>query len=411
LDVAGFIANRIAFNRQNSLSRFIIRLSIIATVISVAVMIIAFALVNGFQETVSNKVFSFSGHIRVQYKQALRGPITEEIPIERDAAAETTIRKYPGVKSMHPYATRYAILKSGDAMEGVLIKGLDRDFDFNLLKPYLIEGRWINFNDSSYSREMIVSAHTAKQLQLKLNDKIFIYFIRPDGSLRPDRMQVVGIYKTSIDDYDKNLSIGDLKLITKLNDWKSDQIGGYELFLNDYSQMQMVSDSLYEMQNFPLTWDTQPIRSIYPNIFDWLNLQNLTRDVLIGFMILVAVINLITCLIILLLERIRMIGVLKALGATDWMVQKIFLRHSIIITSLGIVVGVALGLALLYIQQTTGFIKLPEDAYYMSVASVKIIWWQIFLVCIGTLVVSLLVLLIPSYIVKRIKPVKAIQFR
>jgi len=411
LDVAGFIANRIAFNRQNSFSRFIIRLSVAATIISVAVMIVALSLVNGFQETVSNKVFSFSGHIRVQFKQALRGPVTEEIPIERNTDAERLIKKDPRVKSMHPYATRYAILKNTDAMEGVLMKGLNKEFDSGLLMPYIKQGRWIKFNDSSYSREIVVSAHTAKQLQVKLNDKILIYFIRPDGSLRPDKLDVVGIYKTGIDDYDKNISIADLKLIRRLNDWKENEIGGYEVFLHDYTKMEAVSNALYEMPNFPVTWDTQPIRNIYPNIFDWLNLQNRTRDVLIGFMGGVAIINLITCLIILVLERIRMVGVLKALGATDWMVQKIFLRHSIIITSAGIALGTVLGLILLYIQKSTGFIKLKEEAYYMSEAAVKIIWWQVLLVCIATLLVSLLILTIPTYIVKKVKPVKAIQFK
>lgn len=411
MDVASFIANRIAFNRENSFSRFIIRLSLAATIISVAVMIVALALVNGFQETVSNKVFSFSGHIRVQYKQALRGPVTEEIPIEINAAAEAAIKKDPRVKSMHPYATRYAILKNADAMEGVLLKGLNQEFDFNLLKPFLKEGHWIKFNDSSYSREIIVSAHTAKQLQVKLNDKILIYFIRPDGSLRPDKLDVVGIYKTGIEDYDKNISIGDLKLIRRLNDWKENEIGGYEVFLTDFNKMEKTSEDLYAMTDFPETWDTQPIRSIYPNIFDWLNLQDLTRNVLIGFMGGVALINLITCLIILVLERIRMVGVLKALGATDWMIQKIFLRHSILITSAGIVLGTLFGLVLLYIQKTTGFIKLKEEAYYMSEAAVKIVWWQVLLVCALTFLVSLLVLMIPTYIVKKVKPVKAIQFK
>lgn len=411
MDVAGFIANRIAFNRQNSFSRFIIRLSVGATVISVAVMIITLSLVNGFQETVSNKVFSFSGHIKVQYKQALSGPITEEIPIERDDKTESAIKNDPRVKSIHPYATRYAILKTGDEMEGVLMKGLNEEFDFNLLKPFLKEGRWIKFSDSSYSREIIVSTYTAKQLQLKLNDNILIYFIRPDGSLRPDKMQVVGIYKTGIEEYDKNISIGDLKLIRKLNDWKANEIGGYEVFLHDYEQMEQTSDDLYALPDFPQTWDAQPIRNIYQNIFDWLNLQNLTRNVLIGFMILVAVINLITCLIILVLERIRMVGVLKALGSTDWMVQKIFLRHSMFITTIGIIGGLILGLGLLYIQQATGFIKLQEEAYNISEVAVKIVWWQVLLVCIGTFVVSLLVLIIPTLIVKRVKPVKAIQFR
>lgn len=417
MKVASFIANRIAFNQakgpgeQKSFSRFIIRLSVGATVISVAVMIVTLAFVNGFQETVSNKVFSFFGHIRVQYKQAYRAAGAEEMAIEKDDTVETIIKKYPGVKSIHPFATRYAILKTRDEMEGVLMKGLDASYDFNHLKPFLKEGRWLQFNDSSYAREIIISEHTANQLDLKLQDRILIYFIRPDGTLRPDRLNVVGIYKTGIDDYDKNFAVGDLKLIQRLNEWKPDEIGGYEIFLSDYTQMQKASEDIYAQPAFPERWDTKPIKEIYPNIFDWLNMQNVTRNVLLGFMILVAVINLITCLIILVLERIRMVGVLKAVGASDWTVQKIFLRHSLIITTAGIIIGAALGLGILYLQQTTGFIKLKEEAYYMTEAAVKIIWWQVAAVCAGTFLVNLLVLTIPSYIVRKVQPVKAIQFR
>jgi lipoprotein-releasing system permease protein len=244
-----------------------------------------------------------------------------------------------------------------------------------------------------------------------LRDKILIYFIRPDGTLRPDRLDVVGIYKTGIDEYDKNFAIGDLKLLQRLNEWKPTEIGGYEIFLHDYTQMERVSEDLFALPAFPEKWDTKPIKEIYPNIFDWLNMQNVTRNVLLGFMILVAVINLITCLIILVLERIRMVGVLKAVGATDWTIQKIFLRHSIIITIAGILIGAAMGLSLIYLQQKTGFIKLDEEAYYIKEAAVKIIWWQVGAVCAGTFLVSLLVLTIPSYIVRKMQPVKAIQFR
>lgn len=414
LKVAGFIANRIAFNHsggQKSFSRFIIRLSVTATIISVAVMIVTLSFVNGFQETISNKVFSFCGHIRVLYKQADRVAVAEETPIEINNEALAAIKNDPEVIGIHPYATRYAILKTKEEMEGVLMKGLDTGYNFNHLKPFLKEGRWLQFNDSSYSREIIVSAHTANQLNIKLADRILIYFIRPDGSLRPDRLNVVGIYKTGIDEYDKNFSIGDLKLIQRLNEWKPTEIGGYEIFLRNYRQMQKTSEDLFALPDFPERWDTRPIKDIYPNIFDWLNMQNVTRNVLVGFMILVAIINLITCLIILVLERIRMVGVLKAIGASNWTVQKIFLHHSLIITATGIIIGTALGLGILYLQQATGFIKLDEEAYYMSEASVKIIWWQIGAVCAGTLFVSFLVLTIPSYIVRKVQPVKAIQFR
>lgn len=417
MKVAGFIANRIAFNQQRSFSRFIIRLSVVATVISVAVMIITLAFANGFQEQVSQKVFSFWGHIRIQEKQPFKALIAEETPLLKNDSLIDAIRKNPEVKSIHPFATKYAILKTKDEIEGVLLKGIDSDYDFGNLKRFMREGRYLQFNDSTYSREIMLSDYTARQLRLKLNDRIFIYFIRPDGSLRPDRLTVVGIYKTGIEEYDKTFAIGDIRLIQRLNidrqseeSWNDDQVGGYEMFLNNYQKIDKVAEDIYYMDSFPPDWDTQSVRNISPNIFDWLGMQDITRNVLIGFMIVVAIINLITCLIILVLERIQMIGVLKALGASDWTVQKIFLRHSLIITITGIIIGAAVGLGVLYLQDATGFIKLQEDAYYLSEAAVKIVWWQVGAICTGTLVICFLILLIPSVLVRKIQPVKAIRF-
>lgn len=417
MKVAGFIANRVAFNQQRSFSRFIIRLSIVATVISVAVMIITLAFANGFQEQVSQKVFSFWGHIRIQEKQPFKALIAEEIPLQKNDSLIDEIRKNPDIQSVHPFATKYAILKTKDEIEGVLLKGIDSSYDFNNLRRFMREGRYLSFNDSTYSREIMLSEYTARQLQLKLNDRIFIYFIRPDGSLRPDRLTIAGIYKTGIEEYDKTFAIGDIRLIQRLNidresdqRWSEEQVGGYEIFLKDYHQINRVADDIYYMESFPPDWDTQSVRNISPNIFDWLSMQDITRNVLIGFMIIVAIINLITCLIILVLERIQMIGILKALGATDWTVQKIFLRHSLIITITGIIIGAAIGLGFLYLQDATGFIKLQEDAYYLSEAAVKIVWWQVAAICLGTLIVCFLVLMIPSVLVRKIQPVKAIRF-
>ncbi len=411
LKVAGFIANRIAFNQQKSFSRFIIRLSTAATVISVMVMIVTLAFANGFQETVSQKIFSFWGHIRIQEKQPEKAIITEETPIIRNDSLTATIAKNPLVQSIYPFATKYAILKTKDEIEGVLLKGFDSTYDFNHLKDFIQAGQPITFNDSTYSREIMLSSNTADRLKLKVNDKILIYFIRPNGSIRPDKLTITGIYKTGIEEYDKTFAIGDLKLIQRLNDWEADEIGGYELFLNDYKQIDNVAKEIYNLEEFPLTWNTVSVRDISPNIFDWLKMQDVTRNVLIGFMIVVAMINLITCLIILVLERIRMIGILKSLGASDWTVQKIFLRHSVIITLTGIVFGLLLALGLLWLQQATGFIRLPEDAYYMDKAAVKIVWWQVGAICLGTLLVCFLVMMIPSLLVRKIQPVKAIQFR
>lgn len=417
MKVAGFIANRIAFNPskgesgQRSFSRFIIRLSIGATVISVAVMIVTMAFANGFQATVSQKVFSFLGHVRIQEKQYEKSLNAEELPIRKNDSLVTAIRQDSRVQSIHPFATRYAMLKSKEEIDAALFKGVDSTYDFVHFSSFIKEGRPIVFNDTTYSREIMISSYTAGQLNLKVNDRVFIYFIRRDGRPRADRLTISGIYKTGIEEYDKTFAIGDIKLVQRLNEWSPTQIGGYEVFLNDYRDMDDAVFDLYETDGFPPTWDTQSAKDLSPNIFDWLNMQDLTRNVLISFMIIVAVINLITCLIILVLERLRMVGILKALGASDWTVQMIFLRHAFIITAMGIIIGAAVGLGILFLQQETGFIKLKEEAYYMSEAAVKIVWWQVGVICAGTLLVCLLVLMIPTILVKRIQPVKAIHFR
>ena len=374
-------------------------------------MIVTLSFVNGFQETVSQKVFSFWGHLRIQYRQPMKANIAEEIPVEKNDSLVDAVKKMPQVQSIHPFATKYAILKTTDEMEGVLLKGLDNTYDFKHLSGFLKQGRWVHFPDSSYSREIAISSYTASQLKLKLNDRILIYFVRPDGTMRPDKLTVVGIYKTGIEEYDKTFAIGDIRLIQRLNSWENFEIGGYEIFLHDYEEMNKVSDAIYYDNLFPRLWETQTVKEIYPNIFDWLQIQNTNQGILITIMIIIAIINLITCLIILVLERLRMIGVLKALGASNWGVQRIFLQHSALITFTGIIIGTLFALGLLFLQIKTGFIRLDEDAYFMDVAAVKIEWWQVAVVCIGTLVVSFLVLLIPSFIVRKVQPVKAIRFR
>jgi len=415
LNVAGFIANRIAFNQQKSFSRFIIRLSIAATVISVTVMIITLAFANGFQETVGQKIFSFLGHVHVQERQPFKALITEEIPIIKNDTLVGEIKQNPHVKSIHPFATRYGILKNKDEIEGVLVKGLDSTYDFENISRFIKKGRPIRFNDSTYSREIMLSSYTADQLKVDVNDRILIYFIRPESSesenkIRADKLTVTGIYKTGIEEYDKTFAIGDLRLIQKLNQWGKDSIGGYEIFLDDYNKIDQVADEIFNMGDFPVTWAAQSVKNISPNIFDWLAMQDVTRNVLIGIMIAIALVNLVTCLVVLVVERIRMIGVLKSLGASNWTIQKIFLQHSVFITLTGIIIGAAVALGILYLQKLTGFIKLQEDAYYLSEAAVKIVWWQIAVICAGTLLVCFLVLMIPSIIVRKIQPVKAIRF-
>ena len=412
MNFSSFIANRIAFNQQRSFSRFIVRLSIVATAISVAVMIITLAFANGFQYKVSEKVFSFWGHIRLQQAQPYQSVLAEEMPITANDSVMAAIKQLPAVRSIHPFATRYAILKTSDDLEGVMVKGLDSNYNFNHIKDFMIAGgRAPQFNDSTYSREIMISQRTANALQLHVGDRVFIYFIRPDRSLRPDRLTITGFFKTGIEEYDKTFAIGDIKLIQRLNDWDSMQVGGYEVFLNDYKNIDSVSHHILNLPELPPSWMVRGIQKITPNIFDWLNMQDVTRNVLMGIMIVVAIINLITCLIILVLERMRMVGILKAIGASNWQVQKIFLRHSIIITMAGILAGIILGLGLVWLQSYTGFIKLNEEAYYIDRAAVQISVAEVLVICAGTFIICVMVLLIPTYIVKKVQPVRAIHFR
>ncbi|THU32452.1 ABC transporter permease [Niastella caeni] len=409
MNIAAFIARRIAFNQQKSFSRFVIRLSIAATVISVTVMILTLTFASGFQKTISHKIFSFWGHIRIQSYYSARVAIAEETPIHRSDSVTGLKKLYPAIKTVQAFATKNAILKTAETIEGVLFKGLDKGYDFSNLEQFRVEGRWLSFTDSGYSNEINLSAYTANLLKLKVNDQVLIYFIQPGAPPRPRKLTVVGIFKTGIEEYDKLIAVGDLKLIQRLNDWDATQIGGYEIFLHDYNRMDAVSEAV--VPDIPIGLQSNTIKYIYPSIFDWLALQNKTIFIVLAIMIGIAILNLITCLLILVLERTRMIGMMKALGARNYTVRGVFLYHGAIITFFGLFLGNICALLIAWLQQQTGFIKLPEDAYYISEAAVDIVWWQIAAVNTGTFIVCFLVLLIPTIIIKRVQPIKAIQFR
>ena len=412
MNVAAVIARRIAFNSQKSFSRFIIRLAVAATTLSVAAMIITLAFVNGFQQTVSQKVFSFWGHLRIQRYEPNKALVAEETPLDKDQQVVERLRKIAHIKTIQSFATKSAVLQSGANIEGILFKGVEKEYDFEQLQKFLKNGRWLRFKDTLYSKEIVLSEPVAQQMQIKVNDTIKIYFIdAAGGKSNFRRLTVVGIYKTGIEEYDKLFAIGDLRLINRLNNWSPNQIGGYEIFLNDYKMMDSVNEKIYYTAILPDKWISRTVREVYPNIFDWLNIQDVNRDVIFIVMSIIAMINLVTCLLILVLERTRMVGILKAIGSSDWTIQKVFLYQASYITLIGVGSGLFIGVGLCLLQQQIGFIKLDETAYYVSEAPVFIIWWQVLAICLATIVVCFLSLIIPTLIVRSIQPVKAIQFR
>jgi lipoprotein-releasing system permease protein len=409
LNTAVFIARRIAFNRERSFSRFIIRLAIAATVISVGAMILTLAFTNGFQYAISQKVFSFWGHIRVQHYSPSRSSNSEEAPMNKNDTVLHILKNEPGIRTVQAFATKFAVVRSSEGVDEVQMKGVEKGYDFGNLQGFLRSGRWPRFPDSGYSNEIVLSLYTANQLKLKTGDKLLIYFIQPDGTVRVRPMIVSGLYKTGIEDYDKLIAICDLRLIQRLNNWSPDQIGGYEVFTRDYRTADRVSARVH--QQLPPDWGSRTTQEIFPNIFDWLNLQDNTIIIVLVIMIVVATLNLVTCLIILVLERTRMVGILKAVGSRNVSIQWIFLYQGAFITLFGLVLGNIFGLGVCWLQQRFGFITLPEDAYFISKAVVKLEWWHVPMVNLLTFVICILVLLIPTVIIRRVQPARAIQFR
>jgi lipoprotein-releasing system permease protein len=410
VDTSMFIARRISRNRARSFSRTIIRLSIGATTISVAAMILSLAFINGFQQVISDKIFSFWGHLRIQHFEPYKVNTAEETPIIREDSVEDRIRAGENTAHLSPFATKSAVLNAHGTIEGILFKGVDDSYPFIRLNGFLKAGRWPDLRDTLYGKEIVISQTLADALTLKVGEDVVIYFIKP-GEERPRtrKLKVCGIFRTGIDIYDRTFALGDIRLLQRLNDWQADQIGGYEVVLKDHQTLDASAEQIFPM--LPGGWDSRTMMQIHPEIFDWLNLQNTNKYILITVMTLVALINLITCLIILVLERTRMIGVLKALGMGDWDIQRIFLGYGSLILVWGIGLGSLLGLGIAWLQLYTGFIRLDETAYYMDRAPILVVWWQVGAVMAGTFLTCVLVLTIPTIISRRIQPSKAVQFR
>ncbi len=313
-----------------------------------------------------------------------------------------------GISRIQVYARKPGIVTTDTDFEGIVLKGIDHNFDWSFFEQYLVDGRALELGGEKKANEVLISRTTANRLGLKVGDKMTIRFLqKPPRARRPE---IVGIYNTGLEEYDEVYALYDIRNIRKLNDWEEDEVGGFEVFLDDVRDLDQMSEDVY-YRYVPHDLLSRNLKEINPNVFEWLALQDINEWVILVLLTMIAIINMITALLILILDRTNMIGILKALGANNWQVRKIFLYNAAIIIGLGLLLGNALGLGLCWLQQTFEFIRLPEDSYYISVAPIKLNWITIVLLNLATMGVCLLALMIPSILVTRIKPITAIRFR
>ncbi|MDQ3047346.1 MAG: ABC transporter permease [Bacteroidota bacterium] len=410
-----FIAKRIisGSGSSNQLSRPVVKISILGITLGIAVMILSMAVVTGFQEEIRNKLIGFGAHIQVSNYD--NNVSDEPQPISRNQEFLSYAQADPSIAHIQVVATKSGIIKTKTDNEGVLLKGVGAEYDWSFINANLISGQGFSVSDSGVSRDVVISKDLSAKLGLKLKDKMIVYFLTKKADSmstvyepRVKVFYVSGIYETGFEEIDSKLVLVDIQHIQKLNYWEPDQIGGFEIMLKNFEQMDEKGEELDVLVGQGLT--AQTIREINPPVFSWLEMQDVNAVIVIVLMVLVAGINMISALLILILERTNMIGILKALGAGNFSIQKIFLYNAFYLIGKGLLYGNILGLSIALLQKYTGIFKLDQSQYYISQIPIYLDPLHIILLNAATLVCCLIMLILPSFIVSKISPVKAIRF-
>ena len=394
MNTAFEIAKRISFFKQKNYTRFIVRLSIAATAISVATILLTFSIVNGFQSTISRKVFSFWGHIQIA---SVDGNYLNENP-----TILNQLKSNPEIESTTPYLNQTMVLAKEIEIEGLNAKGIA---DFSMI-PDLSKGRTIKSDGQSISREVVISKAIASKLKIDTGDQVKLFFLQ-NGSVQERKLNVVGLFHTGIEEYDLKNVFVDLKLLQQLVQ-EPTIINGYQVNLKDLDKVDAVQDNI--RNSLPENWVSSASADVYPQLFDWIKVQSINRNITIFIMLLIAIVNLITCLLILILERVPMIGGLTAMGASHQMIRKVFMYQASFITLIGIGLGLLLGIGLSVIQMKFQIIHLDESAYLVDKLPILIKPMQVIGVLFGTALVSYLSFLLPTLWIKKMSPAKAVRF-
>lgn len=409
-----FLAHRIYAQNDDKrkVSRPAIRIATIGVAIGLAVMIVSVCVVLGFKHAIRDKVIGFGSHIQVAEYNALMGG--DGRAVQMDDSVMSVLSHIQGVKHVQRFAYRQGILKTDDDFLGVMFKGVGPEFDSTFIHKNMVEGSITHFSDKTSGNKLLVSKNMADKLHLKTGSRLFAYFIDYTG-VRMRRFTISGIYQTNLTQYDNTICFTDLHAVAKLNGWPADVAGGAELTINNFAQLDDVERTVIAKVNrttdhYGNTFASKTIKEVSPQIFSWLSLLDLNVWIILAIMMCVAAVTMISGLLIIILERTQMIGLLKALGAGNVTVRHTFMWFSAFIIGRGLLWGNLVGLGLVALQYVTGLVKLDPATYYVSTVPVEVNLLYVVLLNIGTLIISLFVLIAPSYLISHIHPAKTMSY-
>ena len=411
MNLEHFIAKRLitSKNNQSSIAAPIIKIAIAAIAIGIIMMIISVATGVGLQQTIQQKIAAFSGHVIISNYTNNQSDVSTD-PISLNQKFYPQFKSISGISHIQGVITKAAIIRTPTAFEGIIYKGVGKDYDFNNLKQYLISGRMPNVA-KTLNNEILISKYLANRLNLKLNSPFNTFFMKDQLNKLPNIriFQIVGIYNSGFPEFDATYIIGDIRHLQKINKWTANQVGSFEVFIDNFDQINEKANQIYQQTASIL--NTQPITDKFYFIFEWLKLFDFNIIIIIAIMIIVSTINMAVALLVLILERTQMIGILKSIGATNWSIRKIFLYNAFYLISRGLFYGNTIAITALLIQKYFQLLTFPNpEQYYTKVVPVDINVLNILLLNLGTIAICLLVLLIPSYIITKISPSKAIRF-
>lgn len=400
-----FVSSRLAQGKGKAFSGIITRIAIASISIGLAIIIVAFGVLEGFRNTIHDKIFSFVGHIQVT--QFNTGNSYKERPISTNSKLFKAHReKLPNVETVHSFAIKPGIIKTTDEVMGVLLKGIGTDYDQSKFIKNMVEGRFLKYPKAGNSKELVISKKIAIKLHLKVNDSVYVYFVQDPPRIR--KLHIVGIYESGMEEFDEKFVLSDLRLIQRLNNWSDTLVGGYEIFVNDFNRIDTVQKEVFEQMDYDMQMQTTPRK--YEEIFDWLTLLNTNVEIFLWLILIVACFNMISIFLIMIMERINMIGVLKAMGATNFQIKSIFLVRGIRLVIRGMLIGNMVGLGICALQYYFKVIPLDPENYYMNTVPIDWNWAVIINLNLIIFFLILLVLLLPAIFISSIRPIKAIRF-